>query len=243
MREQDLRAQARGHRACAVGARQLRRDVAEKPVRLRDLDDAPVDRALEAILVPPIPTAFAAGQAPATVGEQHDLARGAGKSGPPFPVRTTGHRKRRLTLEIVSRLAGFAPTRMHLLDRTEIQRLAAAAADGDRAAIAKASRPRSVMTSGCARRSRRRRFASGSNARSAGCAPRGGPNMERSDRAFASVRHAYDRARTLSAGRGLVLAAAFAVLAIGLHRTNHATWIVVITLAAVLAAFGWRAAM
>ena len=64
--------------------------------------------------------------------------------------------------------------------------------------------------------------------------------MERSDRAFASVRRAYDRARTLSAGRGLVLAAAFAVLAIGLHRTNHATWIVVITLTAVLAAFGWR---
>lgn len=64
--------------------------------------------------------------------------------------------------------------------------------------------------------------------------------MERSDRALVAARRAYDSARVLSAGRGLVLAAAFAVLAIGLHRTTHATWIVVAALAAILAAFGWR---
>ena len=64
--------------------------------------------------------------------------------------------------------------------------------------------------------------------------------MERSDRALAAARHAYERARVISAGRGFVLAAAFAVLAIGLHRTTHATWIVVTVLAAVLVGFGWR---
>jgi len=64
--------------------------------------------------------------------------------------------------------------------------------------------------------------------------------MARSDLALASARRAYDRARVVSATRGLALAGAFAVLAVGLHRTTHATWIVVAALAAVLAAFGWR---
>lgn len=54
------------------------------------------------------------------------------------------------------------------------------------------------------------------------------------------ARRAYDRAHVASALRGLVLAAAFAAAAVALHRTTHVTWLVVATLAATLATFGWR---
>ena len=63
--------------------------------------------------------------------------------------------------------------------------------------------------------------------------------MARSD-ALARVHRAYERAHALSAGRGIVLAAGFAMLAIGLHRTTAITWLVVTLLGVALAAFGWR---
>ena len=64
--------------------------------------------------------------------------------------------------------------------------------------------------------------------------------MERSDRALAACARAYERAHVVSRAAGSCSPAAFAVLAIGLHRTTHATWLVVAALAATLAALGWR---
>ena len=64
--------------------------------------------------------------------------------------------------------------------------------------------------------------------------------MARSDRALRRVRIAYERAHLHAAARGLVIAGALCVLAIGLHRTTATTWLVASTLAASLAALGWR---
>jgi hypothetical protein len=67
--------------------------------------------------------------------------------------------------------------------------------------------------------------------------------MARSDRATVALgraRFAYERAHTVTALRGIALAAALAVLAFGLHRTSPAAWLVAGTLAASLAALGWR---
>src|SRR5512133_1121086 len=64
--------------------------------------------------------------------------------------------------------------------------------------------------------------------------------MARSDAALRASRRAYELAQTGTALRGLVLAAALTVLAIGLHRIADATWLVAGTLAASLAALGWR---
>ena len=64
--------------------------------------------------------------------------------------------------------------------------------------------------------------------------------MERSDLALSRARRAYRNAHAVAALRGIALAGAFAVLAIGLHRTTHITWAVATLLAVTLAAFGWR---
>jgi hypothetical protein len=64
--------------------------------------------------------------------------------------------------------------------------------------------------------------------------------MARSDLALGAVRRAYDSAHAWAAVRGVALAGVFGLLAIGLHRTTHATWIVGALLALALAGFGWR---
>src|SRR3954467_15038960 len=96
------------------------------------------------------------------------------------------------------------------------------------------------MPASCARSSRPPPFASGWSAPSRGSALDGGPAMARSELALAAVRRAYDRAHAWTAARGVALAAVFGLLAIGLHRTTHATWIVGSVLAIALAGFGWR---
>jgi len=63
--------------------------------------------------------------------------------------------------------------------------------------------------------------------------------MARSD-ALDSARRAYERSHVLAGLRGLVIAAGLAVLAVGLHRTTHLTWLVAGSLAATIATFGWR---
>lgn len=64
--------------------------------------------------------------------------------------------------------------------------------------------------------------------------------MARPDLALRRARRAYERAHVASAVRGVALAAVFAVAAIALHRTTHATWLVAAALAATLATLGWR---
>ncbi len=64
--------------------------------------------------------------------------------------------------------------------------------------------------------------------------------MARSDLALRRVHRAYERAHIAAAARGIAIAAGLAVLAVGLHRTSHATWLVAASLAASLAALGWR---
>jgi hypothetical protein len=64
--------------------------------------------------------------------------------------------------------------------------------------------------------------------------------MARSDAAFLRARFTYERTHVLSALRGLVLAGALVALAIGLHRTTNATWLVASALTATLAVLGWR---
>jgi hypothetical protein len=64
--------------------------------------------------------------------------------------------------------------------------------------------------------------------------------MARSDLALRRARLAYERGHVLSALRGLALAGGLVVLAVGLHRTSHATWLIAAMLAATLAALGWR---
>jgi hypothetical protein len=64
--------------------------------------------------------------------------------------------------------------------------------------------------------------------------------MERSDIALRTVRRAYQRSHALSGVRGIVVAGVFAMLATGLHRTTHITWLVAGLLAITLATLGWR---
>lgn len=64
--------------------------------------------------------------------------------------------------------------------------------------------------------------------------------MAPSDLALTRVRAAYARAHVLAAARGLGLATALAVLAVGLHRTTDATWLAAGVLAITLAVLGWR---
>ncbi|MGE0548631.1 MAG: hypothetical protein AB7O24_12730 [Kofleriaceae bacterium] len=64
--------------------------------------------------------------------------------------------------------------------------------------------------------------------------------MERSDRALAHARRAYERTHVVAGVRGVVIAAALVVLAIGLHRITEASWLIAGTLGASLAALGWR---
>jgi len=54
------------------------------------------------------------------------------------------------------------------------------------------------------------------------------------------ARSAYERAHVASAARGLALAALLVVLALGLHHTTHATWLIAGLLGATLATLGWR---
>jgi hypothetical protein len=62
----------------------------------------------------------------------------------------------------------------------------------------------------------------------------------RADRARRRVRSAYERTHVLAAARGLVIAAALVVLAIGLHRITQASWLIASLLGASLIALGWR---
>ncbi len=64
--------------------------------------------------------------------------------------------------------------------------------------------------------------------------------MERSEQARRAAHRAYERAQIGAALRGLAVAAAVTVLAIGLHRTADGTWIAAAMLGASLAALGWR---
>jgi len=64
--------------------------------------------------------------------------------------------------------------------------------------------------------------------------------MEPSSHALRRARGAYERAHVLAALRGVALAGALAVLAVGLHRTTSTTWLVAALLAATLGALGWR---
>lgn len=64
--------------------------------------------------------------------------------------------------------------------------------------------------------------------------------MERSEFALRRVRRAYERTHVLAALRGLALAGAMVVLAVGLHRITPASWLVAGALAASLGALGWR---
>jgi hypothetical protein len=67
--------------------------------------------------------------------------------------------------------------------------------------------------------------------------------MARSDRAelaLRQVRFAYERTHVRTALRGVAIAAALSVLALGLHRMSSVTWLCAGALAASLAALGWR---
>jgi hypothetical protein len=67
--------------------------------------------------------------------------------------------------------------------------------------------------------------------------------MARSDRAelaLRRVRFAYERGHILAALRGVALAAALAVLALGIHRMSALAWLCACTLAASLAVLCWR---
>lgn len=63
---------------------------------------------------------------------------------------------------------------------------------------------------------------------------------DRVTRAARAAHLAYERAHVVTALRGLALAAGLSVLAVGLHRTSGATWLVASCLAAALAALGYR---
>lgn len=59
-------------------------------------------------------------------------------------------------------------------------------------------------------------------------------------RALRRARRAYERAHLLAALRGVLLAAALAAVAYGLHRMSSAAWLVAASLGAALAVLGWR---
>ncbi|MGE0868877.1 MAG: hypothetical protein AB7P03_09950 [Kofleriaceae bacterium] len=64
--------------------------------------------------------------------------------------------------------------------------------------------------------------------------------MARSELALARARRAYESAHVVAGVRGVAIGATLVVLAIGLHRTTDASWLIAGTLAASLAALGWR---
>ena len=64
--------------------------------------------------------------------------------------------------------------------------------------------------------------------------------MARSEVALHRARAAYERAHVVASLRGIAIAGGLALLAIGLHRTTHTTWLVASLLAATLGALGWR---
>jgi hypothetical protein len=64
--------------------------------------------------------------------------------------------------------------------------------------------------------------------------------MARADQALARVRAAYARANAFAGARGLLIAAAIALVALALHRTTDFTWLAAGTLGITLAVFGWR---
>lgn len=58
--------------------------------------------------------------------------------------------------------------------------------------------------------------------------------------ALRRVHRAYEAAHVLAAARGLAIAGALTVLAVGLHRTSNVTWLIAGALAATLAVLAWR---
>lgn len=64
--------------------------------------------------------------------------------------------------------------------------------------------------------------------------------MALSDVALQRARFAYERTHVYAALRGLAVAAGLSVLAVGLHRTSDATWLVAGSLAVTLGVLGWR---
>jgi len=64
--------------------------------------------------------------------------------------------------------------------------------------------------------------------------------MARSDLVLRRVRRAYEVAHLVAAIRGVALAAAVVVLALGFHHAASATWLAAGTLALALAVLGWR---
>jgi len=63
--------------------------------------------------------------------------------------------------------------------------------------------------------------------------------MAHSD-ALRRAHFAYERAHAFAALRGLAIAGGLALLAVGLHRTANATWLVAGSLAVTLGVLGWR---
>jgi len=64
--------------------------------------------------------------------------------------------------------------------------------------------------------------------------------MARSEVRLRRVRRAYELAHLWIAARGVAIAAALSALAVGLHRTTDATWLVAGVLAITLGVLGWR---
>lgn len=62
----------------------------------------------------------------------------------------------------------------------------------------------------------------------------------RAERARRKVRRAYARAHLAAGVRGIAIAAAIVVLAIGLHRITPVSWLIAGTLAITLAVLSWR---
>ena len=64
--------------------------------------------------------------------------------------------------------------------------------------------------------------------------------MARYDDTLARIHRAYERTHVLAALRALAIAAALVALAVGLHTTSRATWLIAGTLAATLPILAWR---
>jgi len=64
--------------------------------------------------------------------------------------------------------------------------------------------------------------------------------MSPADAGLRRARRAYETTHVFAALRGLAIAGALIVLAIGLHQTSDATWLVAAALSASLAVFAWR---
>jgi len=64
--------------------------------------------------------------------------------------------------------------------------------------------------------------------------------MTPSSSGLRAVRAAYGRAHLVAGARGVAIAGALSVLAVGLHRTTDATWLVAGILAITLGVLGWR---